>query len=416
MSVVIHIGISLIFLVILESVGIWLLVNKLVFDPSRIYAAHWVFQFSILSAIVTIMTVPYDAVVVANQRMKFYAYCSIFDGLLRLGVIFLLSISGNDKLILYAFLTLLASIIIRFVNVIYCKRNFPECKFQFVWNKKRFKEMGAFAGWNLAGNFSYSLVTEGVNICFNMFGGVVYNAARAITYQVSNAVLNLLSNVLVAVKPQITIYYSKEQYKEFEHLFYLSTKIIIILFLLMSTPIYMFTDTILYLWLGTVPPHCSYFIKAILVYILIRAFHNPIDLVFLSSGKLKEYQILELCILTLSFPLCYFSLKYQYPAYYVFIIMAIVELINLVCVIILAKYKIGIDMKLFFMTTFLKVLVPISILLVHQFYFASMHIVPSMLDILFLILIYLAIFSVMISGSEKKELIIIVKKFVFRKN
>ncbi|MFA8434226.1 MAG: lipopolysaccharide biosynthesis protein [Marinifilaceae bacterium] len=339
MSIIVHIGISVLFLILSESIGLWFLTNKLVISPERLDAALIVFHLSVLSTVVIIMTVPFDAIIIANQRMKFFAYSSILNGILRLIVILTFTYIGADNLITYAVLLLLVSLIIRLVNVIYCRRNFDEYKYRFVWNNELLKEMSLFAGWNILGTFTFTITTQGINFVLNMFGGVILNAARGISYQVNSAVSQLISNVVLAVQPHAVQLYAKNEKDEYYKVLFFSSKVIILVYLIIFFPLYLFIQEILQLWLVSIPDHAIEFVRSMLLYLLIRSLHNPIDIFFKTIGKLKYYQLIEFFIISSSLPLGYIGLTFALPSYSVFLIMAGVELINFISICALAKRK-----------------------------------------------------------------------------
>lgn len=208
-SLIINITICIVFFICAEIIGLWFLENKLIIALERMDAAKWAFHFSVLASMISILTIPFDALIIAHEKMSFYAYVSILDACLKLGVIFILPYFAIDKLKLYAALIVAVSLVIRFISSVYCKRKFPECKYRICWDKKAFKEMGVFAGWNFAGNLAFALVNEGLNILLNLFGGVIANAARSIAYQVKNAITTMLSNIMIAIDPQATQLYAR---------------------------------------------------------------------------------------------------------------------------------------------------------------------------------------------------------------
>lgn len=348
MSVFINICICIIFFIITETIGLWFLEHKLVIAPERLNAAHWVFHCSVLAAMISILTIPFDAIIIANERMSVYAYLSILDAILRLAIIFILPIIKIDKLIVYAVLVILVSLIIRSLNSIYCKKKFPECKYKFYWNKKLFKEMATFAGWNFAGNLAFAIVNEGLNILLNIFGGVIANAARSFAYQIKNAISTILSNAILAVEPQATQLYAKGDYNSFLKVLFTISKVIAFFYLLIGLPLFLYTKEFLHIWLNSVPQYTIDFIQCILIYLAIRSFHEPINVFFFIIGQLKRFQICELIILSLALPISYIALKfYNIKLSYIFIIMAIIEFINLLSIIWIARCTKKFNLKLY---------------------------------------------------------------------
>lgn len=357
-SIIVHILICVVFVLLVEPVGIWFLESKINIADDRLFAANVVFHLSILTAVVSVMTVPYDAVVIAHEKMNFYAYVSIFEGVMRLVIVFLLQYLPYDKLITYGVLQMSVTVIVRFINTFYCKRNFPESRTKRIWDKKYFKQMMSFASWNFLGITAFTLCHNGLNMVLNVFGGTIVNAARGIAYQINNVLLQFLNNVTVVINPYcIKIWSAGEREKAFKVIFF-SSKILFFIQLCLLIPIYYLTPDILQIWLRQVPEYSVMFIRLILIYSLVRSLHPSLDLIFKSCGNIKYYQIAEGCLLLLPLLLSYFILKIGAPYYSVFIIVILCEILNLFVVILLA-HKIA---NLNIIQYITKVLIPCTIL------------------------------------------------------
>ena len=177
-SVNIHIIIAVAVFILSETLGLWLLYNKMTIPADRMNAAFWVFQFSVISSMIMFVSVPYNAAIIAHEKMSAFAYISVWEAVLKLLIVYVLLVAGIDKLILYAMLLLCVQLLVRIIYGTYCKRHFDEAKYRLSFNKQLFKEMLAFSGWNLFGNMSAVAFTQGLNILLNMFFGPVVNAAR----------------------------------------------------------------------------------------------------------------------------------------------------------------------------------------------------------------------------------------------
>ena len=217
-ALIIHIGIALLVLILAETIGVWFLNNKLVIPEGRMDAAHWVLQFSILGMIVGFTQVPYNATIIAHEKMDIYAYVELVNVFLKLGIVYLLNIGNLDKLVLYAFLVLLVNVIVAIIYRIYCLRHYEECKFKFNFNKDISKSLLSFSLYNLFGNMGVVVNTQGTNFVINMFFGVIYNAAASIGTIVSNVVTGFASNVMTAFRPQITKSYALDDIPQFQSL------------------------------------------------------------------------------------------------------------------------------------------------------------------------------------------------------
>lgn len=337
MSVIINIIISIIFVISVEALGYWFFNYKINIDPSRYYAAVWVFHISVVTSIVTIMTTPFDAVIIANERMGFYAYISIIEGLLKLAVIFLLICWPGDKLITYAVLLFCVSLLIRSVNAVYCRMHFPESHYKRCWDKNLFKNMSSFAGWNFFGNMGFSLCTEGINMLLNIFGGPIVNAARGITYQVKSAMEMFIGNVNKATDPYATKLYAKNDFVNYNKMMFFISKVLFFAYTCLAVPLFFFIDEILILWLGQIPKYAPVFIRLILIHGIIRSYLSPLNLLFYSANKVKYYQISSITISIVLFLFSWFVLQLGLPIYSPFVVMVIFVVISWATFLLLAK-------------------------------------------------------------------------------
>lgn len=347
LGVVIHVIIALVFIIIVEVAGV-IIIPTLNISPTSISSAYNVLHLSVLATAITILTVPYDALIIANERFNAFALISILEAVLKLSVIFILDYSVSSKVVFYALLLLIVSLVVRSTNALYCRHVFKtESKFCFVKDKELLKQMFSFAGWQFFGNLGYSLMHTGLNFLINVFGGVAVNAARTIAYQVQTAVYKLSSNINISFQPQSIMLYSQGKKNEYYKMMIINTKASFAITIIMSMIIIIMAPSILNIWLGDVPQHTTEMVQAIFAYTIIRSLHSPIDTLFKAAGELKHYQICELVILSLNLPLSLLALKAGCPYYSIFIIMAIVEIINLFSIILIAKKKLGFDTALY---------------------------------------------------------------------
>ena len=350
--------------------------------------------------------------------MKAFAYLSILDATLKLSIIFLISVFGGDKLIFYAFLILCVSLLTRIVSMIYCTRNFEESKYKFLWDRTLFKQIGGFAGWNFLGNSAFTFSNEGVNMLLNIFGGTPVNAARGIAYQVKSVTTQFTSNILLAVNPRLIKLYSQKENEKFINLLFFISKATFFVMLFFCLPVILFAETILTLWLIHVPEYTVVFVKLILVFLTVRIFHSPINTLFLANGNIKNYQLIEAIILSSSVPISYMLLKINLPFYSVFISMIILELINFMAVIYLAKKMKILPVRDYFYKVMAPcfivsvIVVPISFFIVKSFsnmdlYFQLLLIFPVLL---------LVVLSVIGFGLKNKERLTLLKYSESMKN
>lgn len=309
-SMIIHVLLALVIFVLLETIGLWFLNNKLNIPTDRMEAAFWVFQFATLNVMLQIIRVPYNAIVIAHEEMSFFAYMSILEAFLQLLAVYLLVIIVFDKLVIYAVFVFCISVLILSLYYIYCKINYKEATFILVWDKKLSKEMFAFSGWSLIGALAWVLMNQGINIMLNIFFGPAVNASRAISMQVNIAIGSLISSFRTAVDPQIIKMYSADNSSGMAHLSLMSARYTFYLALLLILPLYLEIDTILNIWLVEVPMWTIEFCRLILIFSLIQTFDMSFGTIFKALGKIKENQILSGVTYLLVLPLGYIAFKF----------------------------------------------------------------------------------------------------------
>lgn len=309
-SVNIQIGLAIIIMVLAEIGGVWFLNCKMNIATERLLAANWVLQCSIITFMINLISVPYNAAIIAHERMSAFAYISILEAVLKLLVVYLLYVTLYDRLIVYAVLLCLVAIALRLIYGIYCKRNFKECTYHFIYDKSILRSMTGFAGWNFIGVASGALRGQGVNIVINLFCGAAVNAARAISFQVNNAVNSFASNFMTAINPQITKSYASGNYGYMMQLIFQGARLSYYLLLFISLPLILEADTVLKLWLEEVPEHTTLFVQLILVFGMEEALSNPLITAMLATGDIKKYQLTVGGLQLMNFPVSYMLLKF----------------------------------------------------------------------------------------------------------
>jgi len=326
---IIHIGIAVLIFILAETVGLWFVKTYLVIPAERLEAAIWVYHFSVLSFMVSVIQVPYNATIIAHERMNVYAYVSIIEVTLKLLIVFMLTWITFDKLKIYGILYFCVVFIIAAIYRLYTRRNFQESRFKVVKDKKLYKTLISYSGWNLFGNIASVAKGQGVNILLNIFFGPVVNAARGIAMQVQTAVNSFVTNFQMAVNPQIIKSYASEEREYMTSLVIRSSKFSFYLLLLLSLPIIIEIDQILKFWLKTVPDYSSIFTILVLVIVLIDCVSGPLMTAIQATGKIKVYQSVVGSLLILILPISYFFLKQGYSpeiTLYVNIVISIVAL------------------------------------------------------------------------------------------
>ncbi len=324
-SLQIHAIISVIIIILGETVGLWFLLEKLVIPESRMSAAIWVYQLSIVACIVNIMSIPYNADIIAHEKMSAFAYISIVEVVLKLLIVYMLVFSPLDKLIVYAVLLLVVQIAIRLIYTTYCKKHFEETSYSKCCDKSLVKEMASFAGWSFWGSLAGILYTQGLNMMLNIFFGPVVNAARAIAVQVQSAVQQFVTNFQMAINPQITKSYAKGDLNQMHNLMFRSARFSFLLLLLITLPVLLETNFLLTVWLKTVPENTVVFTQIMICIALIYTTANPCVIANQATGKVKIYQAVVGGILLTILPISYIVLKLGAPAYSVFIVHFCIE-------------------------------------------------------------------------------------------
>lgn len=341
-SVFIHLTIAVLILILAETIGLWLLYNKMVIPEERFFAAQWVYQFSILSCMSSIIVVPYISLIKAHEKMSAFAFISVVDVVLRLFIAFVIQWAGFDQLILYAFLLLCIHIMDIALYGFYCKRHFEESSFSFTIDNPLLKEMTGFAGWSLVGNLAWMGYTQGLNILLNMFFGPAVNAARGVAVQVQNAVKGFVTNFQTAINPQITKSYATGDLYRVRTLIFSGSKISYYLLLLFVVPLILEADTVLSLWLKEVPVHTVNFLRLILMVLLIEPLSNPIGIANNATGDIKRYQIIEGGLLLFIVPFSYILLKNGLSPETVFVVQFVISFFVQFVRILLVQYKLDI--------------------------------------------------------------------------
>ena len=323
-SLHIHILISLVIILLSETVGLWFVMEKMVIPEERMTAALWCYHISIFTAVIDILSCPYISAIVAHEKMKSFAYIAILDAVLRLLMVYLLLIFDYDRLIFYAFLYAGEKILIRMVYNIYCVRNFEECKYQLIYNKALFKEMAVFAGWNSWGNFAYVCYTQGLNMILNLFFGPVVNAARGVAVQVQGTIGNFANNFQMAITPQITKTYASGQLEETHQLIYRGSRITFCLMLILCLPIIVETSLIFCVWLNEVPDGAVMFVRLLLVIVIVQKYSSPLATAVSSTGRIKKYESLVNGLMLTILPISYWVLSLGGAPWTVFVVYLVV--------------------------------------------------------------------------------------------
>lgn len=340
------ITLGVITVILAEFIGLWFLYNKLTIPVDRFVAAQLVFHVAVISLFINIVSVPYNASIIAHEKMSAFAYIGIYDVLMRLLIAMCVNYILYDKLISYAILLFLVSLSIRLIYTAYCKRHFDEChNTKLTVEKSIAHGMLGFFGWNSIGAFSYVMKEQGVNIILNMFSGLVVNAARGVTTQVTGALYGFISNFQVAMNPQITKNYASGQYEDLINLVHRGSKFSYFLFLFLALPVFIDIDFILSLWLKVVPDHTANFIRLTILLLSIDTLSSPIITTLLATGDVKKYQIIVGGLLLLNLPLSYLALRCGLAPESTIVIAILLSFISLLARLVLARNMVNFSIR-----------------------------------------------------------------------
>ena len=321
-----HLAISVLIALISETLGLWLLVNKLVIPEDRFMAAIFVYQFSILSMVISVIQVPFSASIIAHERMNIYAYIEVFHTFMKLFIVYFLLLGEFDKLILYAILLSAVSAIILCLYGIYCILNFKECRFRLVWKPEILKPMLSFSGWDIYGNMSVMARSQGVNMLLNIFFGPMMNAASSIANQVQGAVMAFSTNIITAFRPQIVKSYATGFYDDMDSLISMAFRLNFMLLSIITIPLIIEIDYILSLWLGNVPPYASIFCSFTLLFVLFSSMSTVLIVGIHATGKIMRPSLINGSLYMLVVPLSYIAYLYSMPVWisYLFNVCAVI--------------------------------------------------------------------------------------------
>lgn len=329
-SLTVHIILAIIIAALCESFGVWYLNNKMVIPTDRLTAANWVFQISVLNFCMNLVTVPFNGAIIAHEKMSTFACVSIFEGVARLAICFLVMWLPTDHLVTYAFLYMLVQVCVMSVYQYYCHRNFDECCYKFIIDRPLVKQMFSYSGWHIIGNSSGILNRQGVDLVLNYFCGTMLNAAKGISNQVMGAVTAFSNNFMIALNPQITKSYAQGDMQYMINLVFKGARFSYLLLFFLSLPIILNADYIIHIWLKRVPEYAVPLAQLSLVTAMISSLSNSLVVAQNATGKVRNYQIVVGGLQLLNLPLCYLALRIGLSPISIMVVAIIVELVSLV--------------------------------------------------------------------------------------
>lgn len=326
----IHIWVALIVLLLAETFGLWFLNNYMNIPEGRMEAAQWVFHFAVFSFILSVMQVPYNALIIARERMSVYAYVSILDVILKLLIVFMLTWISFDKLKLYAVLQFSVAFVIIAIYRVYVLRKFDESRFEVVKDKAMYKTLVSYSGWNLFGGLAGIAKGQGVNIVLNIFFGTVVNAAQGIASQINGAINAFVTNFQMASNPQIIKSYAADDKEYMTNLVIRTSKFSFYLLFLLTLPVILEIDYILKIWLKIVPEYTALFTVLVLINALIETISGPLKTTVHAIGRIKVYQAVVGSLLILVLPISYVLLHLGCPPEVVFFVSIFIDIVALI--------------------------------------------------------------------------------------
>lgn len=334
-SLSLHSFLAFMIILLSETLGLWFISNELVIPADRLNAALWVFHFSVFSLVVSVLSVPFNACIVAHENMSAYAYISIIDTILKLVVILIIKIMPFDKLVLYAFFCLFTQFIMQGIYMLYCVRSFPEVKLGFSRDKVIIRDMSIFAFWNLIGCGGALVMQQGHSIILNQFFGPVVNAAKGVAGQVLGMISKFTSNFQIAVNPQLFKSYASDNLAYMHKLIFNSSRYSFYLFLLIAVPVYIEVPFLLELWLEEVPDNTISFLRVSLLTAATNILASPLVTSAQATGKIRNFQIVESVLLLLILPFSWYVLwlgkepVYAFYIYFLFHAIAVLARVYL---------------------------------------------------------------------------------------
>ena len=357
-SMSLNIMLILAFIVILlsETFGLWFLSHKMNIPTGRENAAFWVFQFSVITVISGFLVVPYNASIVAHERMRIYAYLGIFEAIIRLLIALALAFGHfkTDRLILYALLWLIATILMQVTAALFCRRSFSECRFRKVFDRKLFTDMFSYAGWSFMGSIAGTFSGQGINVALNTFFGTIVNAARGIADTVSRSVAIFVNNFTVAINPQIAQSYAAGDNEYMKTLVLKGTRFSFFILFLFAFPLILETRFVLFIWLGQVPQYSVNFIRLILLINLIEVHGIYFGMAQRATGVIKRLQLITSFFVFLIYPFSLLFLKFGFPPEVTYIVNIVMSIINILVTLHIANSTFQFTFKSILLSTYVK--------------------------------------------------------------
>ena len=410
-SVVIQLILAVVVFVVAEILGYWFMQTQMQIPDGRMHAARWVLHCSLITFCINLISVPYNACIVAHEHMKAFAYVSLIEVTFKLIVCFLLYISPIDKLVFYALLLTLVAVLIRLIYGYYCHKHFDESRVKLVFDRQIFKEMFGFAGWSFFSNTAHIFNSQGVNMLMNVYFGVVVNAARGIANQVEQSVLQFVNNFTTAINPQITKSYASGELEKMHLLVCRGARFSFFAMLIMALPLICEAETILSIWLVGVPQHTVIFVQLSLIMGMLDCIGSSGFTACMATGRLKKYALVITTIGFLEFPLTWIFFKYGAPVVSTYYLYILVKTMVLIARMFLLQDMVGLHARFYIQQVFIPIVLTTLVAILPSIlllYFVE----ASFLRLLFSVGVGVVsvILSVLYVGMTRNERVVILQK------
>lgn len=406
LSFYIQIIIAIIVFILVESVGLWYLHNKMVIPADRMFAAEWIFHLSVLSFVFVILQAPYNAAIMAHERLDYFAFLGIIDAVLKLGIVFLLPYLPIDQLILFGILTSSISIFNFTLSYVYCKRQFPEIRLKLRFDKEMFRSMFAFSGWNLFGSLSSMMQEQGINLVINFFFGPIVNAARGVANQINAGIESFVANITVPVRPQIVQSYAKGDAERMMRLMFSVSKLSCCFLLMMAIPVSLEINYVLQLWLGqNIPDYANSFTILILFSSLISNLNSATSSVVHATGKMKHYQVWGTIVKISCVPISFIILQYHNNPNLALVIMMICRLLGHIVGLFIVRTLVELSLRSYCLNVVVPILLVFTISLLISC-LPHMYVVNDLLRLIIvtatsILTVFLTLYFVVLDKGEK---------------
>lgn len=415
MGLTIQLVLAVVFCAAVEIGGLFIIPNLNI--PQGDMSGAWmVFHLSLLAVVAIMLTVPYEALIVSNQRLGALAVLSVMESVLKLGVVILLAVWTAERVVWYALLMLGVSLVVRGGYSVYCRRAFGrEARFRIVRDKKMYREMTVFAGWNFLGGTGNSIAASGINFVLNIFGGLPLNTARGIAMQVEANVDQFFFDISASFSPRSMMAYARGEMESFYRLMFWNSKVNFFVSSVLGCSLIYLMYPVLHLWLGEVPAWTTAFTSLILIHTMLGSLDDPVKTLFHASGRMKWYQIMEFAFMVAIVPLAWLALHLGAPYYSAFIVLVGMEFLCFIGMVLLAHRQLGFDAGRY--TRHVLSRVALTAVLLAAGYIVSVYVIPPDLDSLATIcvapcvalLVSLVVFFSLFNAAERKRILSLVK-------